>query len=168
MLRAAAIILEPLPFPMAQPPLLLSLQFARDPLARTHRSVLTRAHVTRCIRAALQMPAEIAVRVVGEEEGRQLNHDYRQKDYATNVLTFDYTQQPTVVADLVLCAAVVEKEALELGVSLKDHYAHLLVHGTLHAQGYDHEEDAMAEKMESLEAQLLARLGVGNPYKHRS
>ena len=150
---------------MAQPPLVLSLQFARDPSVRAHRSVLTRAYVTRCIRAALQAPAEITVRIVGQEEGRQLNRDYRQKDYATNVLTFDYAQQPTVLADLVLCAPVIEQEALELGVSLQAHYAHLLVHGSLHAQGYDHEDEVMAEEMESLETKILAGLGFDDPYK---
>ncbi|MFM8899056.1 MAG: rRNA maturation RNase YbeY [Burkholderiales bacterium] len=150
---------------MAQPSLLLSLQFARDPLVRAHRSVLTRATVTRCIRAALEAPAEITVRIVGEEEGRQLNRDYRQKDYATNVLTFDYVRQPTVLADLVLCASVIEKEAMEMGVSLQAHYAHLLVHGSLHAQGYDHENEVMAEEMERLETKILEGLGFDDPYK---
>ena len=150
---------------MAQPPLTLSLQFARDPLLAPHRQALPRGFVNRCIRAALQCPGEITVRIVGLDEGRSLNHDYRKKDYATNVLTFDYAHEPVVMADLVLCAPVVEKEARDLGVSLPDHYAHLLVHGTLHAQSYDHETDADALEMESLEAVVLAGLGVGNPYQ---
>ena len=79
------------------------------------------------------------MRIVDAEEGRALNRDYRKKDYATNVLTFDYTQEPVVTADLVLCAPVVEQEAREQGKTLQAHYAHLLVHGTLHAQGWDHE-----------------------------
>ena len=150
---------------MAQPPLTLSLQFARDAQVAPHRQALPRGFVTRCIRAALQSPGEITVRIVGLDEGRSLNLGYRKKDYATNVLTFDYSHEPVVMADLVLCAPVVEKEAQELGLSLPDHYAHLLVHGTLHAQGYDHETDVDAMEMESLEVSLLARLGVGNPYQ---
>jgi probable rRNA maturation factor len=150
---------------MAQAPLTLSLQFARDPHVTPHRPSLPRSFVSRCIRAALQSPAEITVRVVGLDEGRSLNLGYRKKDYATNVLTFDYSLEPVVMADLVLCAPVVEKEAQDLGISLQDHYAHLLVHGTLHAQGYDHEAEADAMEMESLEVSLLARLGVGNPYQ---
>jgi probable rRNA maturation factor len=152
---------------MAQPALTLSLQFARDPQVVLHRSALPRAQVIRCIRAALQLPAEMAVRIVGSDEGRTLNRDYRKKDHATNVLTFDYAQRPVVMADLVLCAPVVEKEAQELGVSLQAHYAHLLVHGTLHAQGHDHEDDAMAEAMERLETHVLAQLGFNDPYGKR-
>lgn len=153
---------------MAQPALTLSLQFARDLQVAPHRLALPRAFVSRCIRAALQLPAEITVRIVGLEEGRRLNHDYRKKDYATNVLTFDYAQEPVVMADLVLCASVVEQEAQDAGLSLQAHYAHLLVHGTLHAQGHDHEDDAMAQEMEDLETQVLARLGFEDPYKQRS
>jgi probable rRNA maturation factor len=149
---------------VTQPALTLSLQFARDPQVASHRPALPRAFVSRCIRAALQFPAEITVRIVGLEEGRSLNHDYRKKDYATNVLTFDYAHEPLVMADLVLCAPVVEQEALALGLPLPDHYAHLLVHGALHAQGHDHELDDEAVQMESLEVAALARLGVGNPY----
>jgi probable rRNA maturation factor len=105
------------------------------------------------------------VRIVGLEEGRALNRDYRQKDYATNVLTFDYTREPLVTADLVLCAPVVEQEAREQGKTLQAHYAHLLVHGTLHAQGWDHETSrADAETMEAYEIQILARLNLPNPY----
>jgi probable rRNA maturation factor len=152
---------------MAQPALALSLQFARDPQVAAHRQALPRAFVSRCIRAALQFPAEITVRIVGLEEGRSLNHDYRQKDYATNVLTFDYAHAPVVMADLVLCAPVVEQEAQDLGLSLQAHYAHLLVHGALHAQGHDHEDDGMAQEMEGLETQILARLGFDDPYKQR-
>jgi probable rRNA maturation factor len=130
-----------------------------------HRNVLTRARVARWIRAALDAPAEITVRIVDETEGRALNRDYRKKDYATNVLTFDYQREPVVVADLVLCAPVIEREAKEQGKPLDAHYAHLLVHGTLHAQGFDHGRAADARKMEAKEAELLATLGVANPYR---
>lgn len=145
----------------ARPELSLSLQFAD---AR-HRAELPRHKVARWIRAALEAPGEITVRIVGEEEGQGLNRDYRGKDYPTNVLTFDYTQAPVVSADLVLCAPVVAREAQALGLAVADHYAHLLVHGTLHAQGWDHEDDeAEAEAMEARETQILLGLGLHDPY----
>ena len=144
----------------------LSLQFGKFPDAAVHRAALPRHSVTRWIRHALASDAEITVRIVGTEEGQRLNRDYRGKDYATNVLTFDYTQAPYVTADLVLCAPVVEREAREQGKTLQAHYAHLLVHGTLHAQGYDHEtSEAEAEAMEALEIEILAGLGIDNPYQ---
>jgi probable rRNA maturation factor len=144
-----------------RPALQLSLQFADA----THRALLPRHKVARWMRAGLELPATIAVRIVGEEEGRALNREYRGKDYATNVLTFDYVQEPEIEADLVLCAPVVAREADELHVDLVAHYAHLLVHGTLHAQGYDHEDDGPeAAAMESRETAILASLGFADPY----
>ncbi len=143
-----------------RPELTLSLQFAD---AR-HRALLPRHKVQRFIRAALELPGEIAVRIVDAEEGRALNREYRGKDYATNVLTFDYAHEPVVGADLVICAEVVEREAAEMGIPLLDHYAHMLVHGTLHAQGYDHEEDDEAACMEARETEILAGLGFPDPY----
>jgi probable rRNA maturation factor len=140
--------------------LTLSLQFADA----THRAALPRHKVARWIRAALQGPAEITVRIVGAEEGQALNRDFRSKDYATNVLTFDYSHEPVVVADLVLCAPVVEAEAKDQGISIEAHYAHLLVHGSLHAQGHDHENDEEARVMEALETEVLAGLGFDDPY----
>ena len=145
-----------------KPALNLSLQFA-DP---RHRPLLPRHRVARWVRAALLNPGEITVRIVGAEEGQALNRDYRQKDYATNVLTFDYATEPVVMADLVLCAPVVAREAKEQKKTLADHYAHLLVHGTLHAQGWDHEtSEADAEEMEAREVEILAGLGLKNPYR---
>ena len=144
----------------ARPDLSLSLQFADA----SHRAVLPRHRVARWMRAALEAPAEIAVRIVDADEGRALNREYRGKDYATNVLTFDYAHEPVVGADLVICAEVVEKEAAELGIPVLDHYAHMLVHGTLHAQGYDHEEDDEAACMEARETEILAGLGFADPY----
>ena len=150
---------------MALKNLQLSLQFGTLKDAKDHRAALPRHGVTRWIRHALESDAEITVRIVDAEEGQTLNRDYRQKDYATNVLTFDYTQEPVVTADLVLCAPVVAKEAKENKKTLQAHYAHLLVHGTLHAQGWDHEtSEEDAEAMEAREVQLLARLGFSNPY----
>ena len=143
----------------------LSLQFGDIPYAARHRAALPRHKVIRWIRHALDADAEITVRIVDAEEGQALNRDYRHKDYATNVLTFDYTQAPIVSADLVLCAPVVAREAQDNGKSLQAHYAHLLVHGTLHAQGWDHETgEADAEAMEAREIAILAGLGFANPY----
>ena len=150
---------------MALSSLTLSLQFARFDGAAEHRAALPRHKVARWIRHALALDAEITVRIVGEDEGRQLNRDYRQKDYATNVLTFDYTQEPVVTADLVLCAPVVAREAAEQNKTLAEHYAHLLVHGTLHAQGWDHETGELdAQEMEAYETEILAELGFADPY----
>ena len=149
-------------------PLQLSLQFGAlakaTELAR-HRAALQRHKVMRWIRHALACEAEITVRIVDADEGRAVNRAYRKKDYATNVLTFDYTRQPVVTADLVLCAPVVAREAAEQGKRLEAHYAHLLVHGTLHAQGWDHENNERdALEMEALEILLLSALGYPNPY----
>ena len=150
---------------MALNSLQLSLQFGDVKDAALHRAALPRHSVTRWIRHALQSDAEITVRIVDAEEGQALNRDYRQKDYATNVLTFDYTQHPVVTADLVLCAPVVAQEARANKKTLQAHYAHLLVHGTLHAQGYDHETgEEDAEEMEALEIKVMAGLGIANPY----
>lgn len=151
---------------MALNALQLSLQFATfDGVAR-HRAALPRHSVTRWIRHALDSDAEITVRIVGAEEGRALNLSYRKRDYATNVLTFDYAQAPVVVADLVLCAPVVADEARAARKTLTAHYAHLLVHGTLHAQGWDHEiSEADAEAMEAREIEILRGLGLRNPYR---
>ncbi len=145
---------------MARPELSLSLQFADA----THRDDLPRHKVARWIRAALDTPAQIAVRIVNADEGRALNRDYRGRDYATNVLTFDYEREPLVVADLVLCAPVIAAEARDQRKSLQAHYAHLLVHGTLHAQGYDHERAAQAKAMEARETEVLRALGFSDPY----
>ncbi|NMM92408.1 rRNA maturation RNase YbeY [Rhodococcus sp. SRB_17] len=150
---------------MPLPDLTLSLQFARFDGAAGHRAALPRHKVARWIRHALALDAEITVRIVGAEEGQQLNRDYRHKDYATNVLTFDYAQEPVVVTDLVLCAPVVAREAEEQNKSLEEHYAHLLVHGALHAQGWDHETSAVdADEMEAYETAILQELGFADPY----
>ena len=151
---------------MALPSLSLSLQFGALQDAAPHRAALPRHKVMRWIRHALDADAEITVRIVDAEEGQALNRDYRHKDYATNVLTFDYATEPVVMADLVLCAPVVAREAADLGKPLAEHYAHLLVHGALHAQGWDHEtgeEDAQA--MEARETAILAGLGEPDPYR---
>ena len=143
----------------------LSLQFGPSAEAAAHRELLSRPRVTRWIRHALAVDAEITVRIVDAKEGHKLNLEYRKKDYATNVLTFDYQQEPTVMADLVLCAPVVEREAKEQNKTLEEHYAHLLVHGTLHAQGWDHEtSEEDADEMEAYETDIMKELGYEDPY----
>ena len=145
--------------------LTLSLQFARFADASAHRQALPRHQVARWIRRALAHEADITVRIVDALEAQDLNRSYRGKNYATNVLTFDYAMEPLVHADLVLCAPVIAREAQEQGKSLQAHYAHLIVHGTLHAQGWDHEASkADARDMEAHEVALLAGLGFGSPY----
>ena len=143
-----------------KPTLSLSLQFAD----KSHRDTLPRHKVARWIKAALACDAEIAVRLVDAEEGLALNRDFRKQDHATNVLTFDYAKEPVVMADLILCAPVIEREAREQGKTLEAHYAHMLVHGTLHAQGWDHLKKKEAEAMEAREREVLAALGFNDPY----
>ena len=143
-----------------RPALRLSLQF----VDARHRGTIARAGVTRWIRAALAVPAEITVRIVDSDEGLVLNRDFRGQDHATNVLTFPYDDTPVLGADLVLCAPVVETEAAAQGIALVAHYAHLIVHGTLHAQGFDHERAADARRMEARESEILVGLGFADPY----
>ena len=143
-----------------KPTLSLSLQFAD----KSHRDTLPRHKVAHWIKAALASDAEIAVRLVDADEGLALNRDFRKQDHATNVLTFDYAKAPVVMADLILCAPVIEREAREQGKTLEAHYAHMLVHGTLHAQGWDHLKKKEAEAMEAREREVLAALGFDDPY----
>ncbi len=119
----------------------------------------------RCwVSAALEGAAEVTLRFVGEEEGRSLNRDYRGKDYPTNVLSFPYAPPPALAGDLVLCLPVVLAEAKAQGKTGQAHIAHLVVHGMLHLQGYDHEQDGQAKLMEAKELEILARLGYPDPY----
>jgi probable rRNA maturation factor len=141
----------------------LGLRFADE--GRAHRALLPRHRVLRWLRAALGSgDFEIGVRVVGEAEGLALNASHRAGDHATNVLTFAYAREPTVVADLVLCAPVIEREAADAGKALEAHYAHLVVHGALHASGFDHDDDADAARMEARETELLTQLGYPDPW----
>ena len=148
---------------IAREDLQLVLQWADT----SHRKLLPRHRVARWLRAALATPAQITVRVVDAAEGLALNRDYRSQRHATNVITFDYERAPKVSADLVLCAPVLAREAQDLGLTLTAHYAHLLVHGALHAQGFDHIEDGDARLMEARETAILATLGFANPYAQR-
>jgi probable rRNA maturation factor len=148
------------------PKLALTLQFPAAKAFPAHKAVLARASVERWIKASLFADAELTVRFVDASEGRALNRSYRQKDYATNVLTFAYAESEAdpVTGDLILCCPVVEKEASEQNKPLAAHYAHLIVHGTLHAQGYDHEDETEAEEMEAIETGIMKDLGFTDPY----
>lgn len=124
----------------------------------------TRPQWRRWIKAALQCDMNLTLRIVDEQEGRELNKVYRGKDYATNVLTFVYDDTEPLSGDVVICAPVVVTEAAEQGKELQAHYAHLAIHAALHMQGYDHEEDAEAEEMEALESALMLKLRYPDPY----
>jgi probable rRNA maturation factor len=144
----------------------LSVQYP-DPRLQT---VATRQKVRRWVQAALFAPAELTVRFVDAAEGQVLNRDYRGKDYATNVLTFAYNEGEQIAddaptqADIILCTDVLEKEAAEQKKTVEEHAAHLIVHGVLHAQGYDHEDEQEAAEMEQLERDILEALGYPDPY----
>ena len=150
------------------PKLSLTVQFGVES-AKTP----TRAQIRKWAKAALAQNAEVTIRLVGQKEGRVLNRDYRGKDYGTNVLTFVYepmTDDPmaddvNLQGDLVLCVPVVAKEAREQRKSLEAHYAHLVVHGMLHLQGYDHESEDDARIMEALESHIVRSMGYPDPYR---
>jgi probable rRNA maturation factor len=146
--------------------LALSVQYADPRLKET----IPRTDIRRWVQAALFAPAELTIRFVDAAEGQTLNRDYRGKDYATNVLTFAYTEDEDVQVtqgDIILCTDVLQREATEQQKSLEAHTAHLIVHGVLHAQGYDHEAEDEAEEMEALETEILESLGFANPYAER-
>lgn len=145
--------------PDARARLALAVQYAAP-----RAGLPARGSLARWLGAALGRAARVTVRFVGAAEGRRLNRDYRGRDYATNVLTFDYAQRPRVVADIAICVPVVRREAREQGKPLRAHLAHLVIHGTLHAQGYDHRRPAEARAMEAREVELLAKLRVADPY----
>ena len=127
----------------------------------------TKAELRRWLAAALEQSAAITVRFVGAAEGRKLNRAYRDRDYATNVLSFGYAgsgREPTLAGDIVLCAPVLRREARAQGKALSAHVAHLTVHGALHLQGHDHQSPSAAARMEALEKRILAKLGYPDPY----
>ena len=147
---------------MATNKLTLSVQYADPRLVDT----LPRPEIRRWVKAAQFAPAELVIRFVDDNEGRTLNRDYRGKDYATNVLTFAYDEAEVIMdtdivrADIVLCVDVLLREAQQQAISVVQHAAHLIVHGVLHAQGYDHEADDEAAEMEALEDEILVGLGI--------
>lgn len=128
------------------------------------RGLPSRTQLRRWTRAALEQDAEVTVRIVGQAEGRALNRHFRRKDYATNVLTFVFRDRPPLAGDLALCAPVVARQAREQRKTATAHYAHLVVHGLLHLQGYDHERTQDAVVMEKRETDILAKLGFPDPY----
>ena len=146
--------------------LTLSVQYA-DPRLQ---EVVPRPKLRRWVQAALFAPAELTIRFVDANEGQELNRDYRGKDYATNVLTFAYNEGEDIAedeptrADIILCTDVLQREAAEQKKSVEEHTAHLVVHGVLHAQGYDHEDDEEAAEMEALETEIVTGLGYADPY----
>ena len=129
------------------------------------------AAIGRWVRAALagrRAAAQLVVRMVDEPEGQELNAHYRGRDGATNVLSFDFGEpellDPPLLGDIVVCAPVVEREAHDQGKASEAHWAHLVVHGTLHLLGFDHESEPDAERMEGIEREVLAALGYPDPY----
>lgn len=138
----------------------LSVQYADNRL----ESIASRSQIRRWVQSAIEKKIALTIRFVDKKEGQQLNKAYRQKDYATNVLTFVYDDFKMRSADIILCTDIVLSEARKQKKSVKDHLAHLIIHGTLHAQGYDHENDKDADKMEQQEIALLARFHIANPY----
>ncbi len=125
----------------------------------------TRHQFRRWIKSALQRDVQIVLRIVDEDEGRELNENFRGKGYATNVLTFAYNDVEPLSGDVVMCAPVVEQEAREQKKDLHAHYAHLTIHATLHLQGYDHENEKDAVAMETRETAIMMKLGYANPYQ---
>lgn len=142
-----------------QPILSMDVQYASE-----LSGLPTAAQFKRWARNTIRVDSKITLRIVDEAEGRELNNAYRQKDYATNVLTFPLAEEPFIMADIVICAPVVAKEAKEQGKTLEAHFAHLTAHGVLHAHGYDHEIAEQAELMETVETQILTKLGYSDPY----
>ncbi|HSN39001.1 MAG TPA: rRNA maturation RNase YbeY [Burkholderiales bacterium] len=132
--------------------------------AAASRNLPSRAQLRKWAHAALEREARITVRIVGQAEGKALNRNFRGKDYATNVLTFVFRDTPPFEGDLALCAPVIAREARDQGKSIVAHYAHMVVHGVLHLQGYDHENDADARIMEKRESQIIAGLSYPDPY----
>lgn len=141
------------------PKLHASIQFASNA-----GNLPSLAQFRKWAKAALRVDTEVTIRIVDEAEGRELNRTYRGKDYATNVLTFPLSEEPYLMGDIVICAPVVAKEALDQHKDLQAHYAHLTVHGILHLHGYDHETEAQAELMEGLETAIVTKLGYASPY----
>lgn len=151
----------------------LQLHLSRSP-GLSSRGIPQRSGFERWIEAALRgarrrRASELAIRIVDAAEGRALNRQYRDRDYATNVLSFPADLpagvQLPLLGDLVICAPVIVREATEQGKSARDHYAHMSVHGTLHLLGFDHSIEADAERMEALERKILASLGIADPYR---
>ena len=145
----------------------LELQYSNQALETKWSTIFSLKLIRPWIKAALQQPAQVVVRLVGSAESKRLNYQYRAQNHATNILTFslsENTPSTELMADLVICMPILEKEAKKQGKSLENHFTHLIVHGMLHAQGFDHEDEIDALAMESLEVAILKRLKIENPY----
>jgi probable rRNA maturation factor len=145
----------------------LELQFSNRALETKWATIFSLKLIRPWVKAALQQPAQVVVRLVGSAESKRLNYQYRAQNHATNILTFtlsENTLSAELIADLMICMPVLEKEAKKQGKTLEHHFAHLIVHGMLHAQGFDHEDEIDALAMESLEIAILKRLKIQNPY----
>jgi probable rRNA maturation factor len=150
---------------ISNPKLLVDIQTASPAIEVALNKIASSTLIKKWVKASVQSEGLLTLRFVNRSEGKKLNNVFRKKDYATNVLTFPYElSKKNVVADIIFCLPVVQKEAKEQGKTLKAHLAHLIVHGCLHAQGYDHEHGKDAKKMEALEVRLLKELGFTNPY----
>ena len=145
--------------------LIIDFQYASPAIESTVGKAVSSALMKKWVKSATPLNGLITLRFINAAEGKNLNFAFRQKDYATNVLTFPYElSKEAVVADIIFCLPVLQKEAKEQSKLLKAHLAHLIVHGCLHAQGHDHEVGRDAKKMEALEIQILQKLGFANPY----
>ena len=143
----------------------IDIQFASAPIKGKVITIASLAAIKKWVNTAVQLNGLITLRFVNAAEGKKLNFAFRTQDKATNVLTFPYElSKKTLVADIIFCLPVIQKEASEQGKTVKAHLAHLIIHGCLHAQGLDHEKDQEAKKMESKEIKLLKSLGFPNPY----
>jgi probable rRNA maturation factor len=145
--------------------LTIELQYASPAIESAVSKAVSSTLIKKWIKSATPLGGLVTLRFVNAAEGKKLNAAFRQKDYATNVLTFPYElSKSNLAADIILCLPVLQKEAKEQGKLFKAHLAHLIVHGCLHAQGHDHEVARDAKKMEALEIQILQKLGFANPY----
>jgi probable rRNA maturation factor len=145
--------------------LLIDIQYASAAIEQSLTEQVSETLMKKWVKAATHQSGMLTLRFVNASEGKKLNFAYRNKDKATNVLTFPYELSKTnLLADIIFCLPVVKKEAKEQGKTFKAHLAHLIIHGSLHAQAYDHETDKEAKRMESLEVQILKKLGFPNPY----
>ena len=145
----------------------VDIQYASTAIEKKWSDLIDIKNIRRWVKAASQQEAQILVRFVGRSESKRLNTEYRSQNHATNVLTFTLStdENATVLmADLVLCLPVIEIEAKKQDKSFEHHLAHLIIHGVLHAQGFDHEEEIDANAMESLEIAILKKLKIQNPY----
>ena len=144
----------------------IDLQYASTAIESTLSKIASPVLIKKWVKSATPLGGVMTLRFVNATEGKKLNLAFRQKDYATNVLTFPYDlSKNELVADIIFCLPVLQKEAKEQDKLLKAHLAHLIVHGCLHAQGYDHEAAKDAKKMEALEIQTLQKMGFANPYQ---